>query len=654
MRKPKQPTMKKLFYLFFIVILFSSCKKQAPKKDYPIQPVSSENIKLNDNFWSKRIATNRDVTIPYCFEKCEETGRISNFEVAGGLKEGTFEGIRFNDSDVFKIMEGAAYSLQQKYDPKLDKYLDDLIAKVAAAQEDDGYLYTIRTILGDSAMNDRNGKERWKEVRNHSHELYNVGHMYEAAVAHFQATGKTNFLDVAIKNANLIASVYGPDKRHDAPGHQEIEIGLGKLYRITGEKKYLNLAQFFLDERGKSDTRDYTSENKWENGAYWQDHIPVIEQTEAVGHAVRAVYMYSGMADVAALTGNQQYIDAINIIWENVVSKKFYITGGIGAMYEGEAFGENYQLPNHAYNETCAAIANVFWNHRMFLMKGESKYIDVLERTLYNGMLSGISFEGNTFFYPNVLEFDGKDNFNQGAPERKPWFNCSCCPSNLSRFIPAIPNYIYAQTEDEIYANLFMASKTKFNINKKDFTIEQETNYPWEGNVKFSVSAEKPVDFTFKIRIPGWAQNQPVPSDLYSYVDDNKNEVRLFINNQSQLVETINGYILIQRKWKEGDVVELVLPMKVRKVIPNENVKDIAGKMAIERGPIVYCAEQVDNPKGVLKETISSETEFKPTFESNTLEGVVKLESEQGLKMVPYYSWSHRGLGEMAVWFGRE
>lgn len=643
--------MKNLIYLLLLVLLFSNCAQEESKKDYPIQPVSSQNVELTDNFWSKRIATNRNVTIPYCFEKCEETHRIANFAIAGGLMDGTFEGIRFNDSDVFKIMEGAAYSLQQKYDPKLDKYLDDLIAKIAAAQEDDGYLYTIRTIKGDSAMTRSEGNERWKEVRNHSHELYNMGHMYEAAVAHYKATGKINFLEVAIKSADLIESVYGPEKRHDAPGHQEIEIGLAKLYQTTGENKYLDLAQFFLDERGQSDIRDYESKNKWENGSYWQDHKPVVEQTEAVGHAVRAVYMYSGMADVAALTGNQQYIDAINTIWENVVGKKYYITGGIGALYEGEAFGENYQLPNHAYNETCAAIANVFWNHRMFLMKGESKYIDVLERTLYNGMLSGISFEGNTFFYPNVLEFDGKNKFNQGDFERKPWFNCSCCPSNISRFIPAVPNYLYAQSEKDIYANLFMDSKTHFIVDDNDFTIEQETEYPWAGSVKFKISTSKSIRFNLKIRVPGWANNQPVPSNLYSYLNRAKNGVHLFINNEPAPVKTENGYISVNKIWKEGDDVELVLSMEVRKVVPNENIKEITGKIAVERGPIVYCAEQVDNPNGVLSETISTNTQFLPNFDANTLNGIVKLESEDGLKMVPYYSWSHRELGEMAVWF---
>ncbi len=642
--------MKNVLFVILVISLFSCTQKEPQKKDYPIQPVSSQNIELTDNFWSRRIATNRDVTIPYCFEKCEETHRIANFEVAGGLKDGTFEGIRYNDSDVFKIMEGAAYSLQQKYDPVLDKYLDDLIAKIAAAQEDDGYLYTIRTIKGDSAMTNREGNQRWEMVRMHSHELYNMGHMYEAAVAHYNATGKTNFLDIAKKNAELILSVYGPDKRHDAPGHQEIEIGLSKLYRITGDKRYLELAKFFLDERGKSNIRDYESNNKWENGAYWQDHKPVVEQDEAVGHAVRAVYMYSGMADVAALTGNQQYIDAIDKIWENVVSKKYYITGGIGALYDGEAFGENYQLPNRAYNETCAAIANVFWNHRMFLMKGESKYIDVLERTLYNAVLPGISFEGNTFFYPNVLEFDGKDPFNQGATERKPWFDCSCCPSNLSRFIPAVPNYMYAQKGKEIYANIFAAGLTNFNVDGNEFQIEQETLYPWEGSIKFKFITENPVDFILKIRVPGWAQNQPVPGDLYAYINKSEKEVRLFVNNESKELNTVSGYISIDKTWKTGDVVELALPMNVLKVIPNSKVKEIAGKVAIERGPIVYCAEQVDNPEGVLNKNVNPETEFIPKFYPALLHGIVKLESDD-LKLVPYYAWSHRGLGEMEVWF---
>jgi len=645
--------MKSFYFLFTLIIIFSGCSqnKNTPKNDYPIQPVSSQNVELKDNFWQKRLETNREVTIPYCFQKCEETHRIANFAVAGGLMEGTHEGIRYNDSDVFKIMEGAAYSLQQKYDKKLDKYLDDLIAKIEAAQEDDGYLYTIRTIKGDSAMTEREGKERWSQVRNHSHELYNIGHMYEAAVAHYRATGKTSFLDVALKNADLIASVYGPDKRHDAPGHQEIEIGLAKLYRLTGNKKYLDLAKFFLDERGRSDIRNYNSESQWENGAYWQDHKPVVEQDEAVGHAVRAVYMYSGMVDVAALTGNKQFSNAIDTIWENVVNKKYYITGGIGAQSDGEAFGENYQLPNRAYNETCAAIANVFWNHRMFLMKGESKYIDILERTLYNAVLPGISFNGNTFFYPNVLEFDGNDAFNQGATSRKPWFNCSCCPSNLSRFIPAVPGYFYAQKNDVIYSNLFGANKTSFSVGKKNFEIDQITNYPWEGKIKYIITAQQNVDFTLKIRIPGWAKGHPVPGDLYSYLGNNQEQIRVFVNHEPAEFNAENGYFSIQRIWKKGDVVEVFLPMKVRKVVPNENVKEIAGEIAVERGPIVYCAEQADNSEGVLDKTISVETTFIPEFEKNLLNGVVKLKGSNNLTLIPYYAWSHREPGEMAVWF---
>ena len=426
---------------------------------------------------------------------------------------------------------------------------------------------------------------------------------------------------------------------------------MSKLYRTTGDERYLNLAKFFLDERGKSDIRDQNSESQWENGAYWQDHKPVVEQDEAVGHSVRAAYMYSGMADVAALTGNQEYLDAINRIWENVVSKKFYITGGIGAKYDGEAFGENYELPNRAYNETCAAIANVFWNQRMFLMSGESKYIDVMERTLYNGLLSGISFEGNTFFYPNVLEFDGKDAFNQGATERKPWFDCSCCPSNLSRFIPAIPNYIYATANDEIYANLFVASTTNFDVNDKQFSISQITKYPWEGTVQFKIKTDKPVDFDLKIRIPGWAQNHPVPSDLYSYIGPEQAEVKLLVNSESVPVTLENGYVSINRKWKADDQVELILPMETRKVIPNEKVEEIKGKVAVERGPIVFCAEQVDNPDGVLTRSIAANEKLTSEFVPDELQGVIKLTAESGLVMVPYYSWSHRGVGEMEVWF---
>lgn len=549
-------------------------------------------------------------------------------------------------------MEGAAYSLQQKYDPNLDAYLDSLIFKVAAAQEDDGYLYTIRTIRGDSVTG-REGKERWIAERQHSHELYDVGHLYEAAAAHYLATGKKSLLDVALKNAELINSVYGPGKRHDAPGHQEIEIGLAKLYRVTGEEKYLKLAKFFLDERGKSDIRNYKSTSIWENGAYWQDHKPVVEQDEAVGHAVRAGYMYSAMADVAALSGDPKYLEAIEKIWGNVVGKKYYITGGIGALDDGEAFGANYELPNQAYNETCAAIANVFWNHRMFLMTGESKYIDVLERSLYNGVLPGISFEGNTFFYPNILEFDGKDSFNIGATGRKPWFDCSCCPSNLSRFIPAVPDYFYATSGNEIFVNLFAASQVQMAIGETPVKIRQVTNYPWDGKIRFEIHVDKPADFKLNIRIPGWAQNQPVPSDLYSYSNPSSEKISLTINGEPAELTIKNGYAVVTKKWERGDMIELNLPMPVQKVVANNQVENLAGKIAIERGPLVYCAEQADNPGGVLLATVGEGENFTAEH-SNELNGVTKIKSDSGLTLIPYYAWSHRGLGEMEVWFGKK
>jgi len=446
--------MKKILILFLTVLL-TCCSAVEEKQsalqtalDYPIQPVPFTSVKVTDSFWSGRIETNRTVTIPASFKKCEGTGRIDNFAIAAGIKEGGFQSkYPYDDSDVYKIMEGAAYSLATNMDPQLNSYLDDLIAKVAGAQEDDGYLMTWRTIDPGTPPTDWAGESRWANTKS-GHELYNVGHMYEAATAHFQATGKRTFLDVAIKNADFIAESFGPSRLMWPPGHEEIEIGLVKLYRVTGNRKYLDLAKFFLDQRGNGEGHELY-------GMYNQDHIAVIEQKEAVGHAVRAAYLYAGMADIAALTGNPEYLEAIDHIWNNVVNKKFYIIGGIGAKREGEAFGENYQLPNDsAYNETCAAIANIFWNQRMFLLKGDASYIDVLERSLYNNMLAGVSLKGDTFFYPNLLDFDGKNTFNQGESCRKEWFDCSCCPSNVSRFIPSVPGYIYGTKDETVFINL--------------------------------------------------------------------------------------------------------------------------------------------------------------------------------------------------------
>ncbi len=400
---------------------------------------------IGDGFWSPRLKTNRQVTIPYDFARCEETGRIDNFAKAGRLMPGEFRGIFFDDSDVYKVIEGAAYSLAVQPDAKLDAYLDALIVKIAAAQEPDGYLYTARTLNPDNPPAG-SGKHRWENERE-SHETYNLGHLFEAAVAHHQATGKRSLLDVAIKAADLVDRTFGLDGRHEVPGHQEIEIGLVKLYRETGDERYLRLAKFFLDERGRADHHQLY-------GPELQDHVPVVQQSEAVGHAVRAAYMYSGMADVAALTGDDAYIRAIDRLWENVISRKLYLTGGIGARAQTEAFGADYELPNkQAYNETCAAIALAMWAERMFLLEGNSKYIDVLERVLYNGFLSGISLDGDKFFYPNPLACDGRTPFNQGTLGRAPWFACSCCPVNVARFVPSLPGYVYATRDKAIYVN---------------------------------------------------------------------------------------------------------------------------------------------------------------------------------------------------------
>lgn len=645
------------FLSLFMIVIIAGCLVEK-KRDYPIKPVPFTDVNITDDFWLPRVETNRTVTIPFAFKKCEETGRIDNFARAGGLMEGPFEGLRYNDSDVFKIMEGAAYSLALHPDPELEAYLDGLIVKIAAAQEEDGYLYTARTIDPENPPPGA-GNERWSNLGS-SHELYNVGHMYEAAVAHYLATGKRTFLDVAIKNADFIASVFGPGHRQGFPGHQEIEIGLVKLYRVTGDTKYLDLAKFFLDQRGRTEHRKMFAEDSsfsiYNQAWYLQAHKPVVEQDEAVGHAVRATYMYSGMADVAALTGDEAYIRAIDRIWEDVVSRKIYITGGIGSRHEGEAFGEAYELPNAtAYNETCAAIGNVLWNHRLFLLHGEAKYIDVLERTLYNGLLSGLSLSGDLFFYPNPLESDGKYAFNQGAPTRKPWFDCACCPVNLTRFLPSLPAYIYAWKDDTLFVNLFIQGRGVIQMDSTRVTVSQETRYPWEGNINIRIDPESPAVFTVKVRVPGWAQNAPIPSDLYTYADTLPENVSLSLNGQPLAIELEKGYARIHREWQSGDMITLELPMPVRKIQAHENVKEDAGKIALQRGPLVYCLEGVDNDGHVLDRIIPAAIAFETRFEPELLGGIVVLKGrmpggEDGVLAVPYYAWSHRGAGEMAVW----
>jgi len=635
-------------------------------QDYPIRPVPFTEVTIDGGLWAARIRTNREVTVGYDFRKCEETGRIDNFAVAGGLQDGGFQGIFFNDSDVFKVIEGAAYCLAGKRDAELDQYLDKVIAKIAAAQEDDGYLYTARTI-NDPKYDFPGRKERWSHLGG-GHELYNVGHLYEAGVAHWQATGKRTLLDVALKNANLVCREFGPaaGQRVDVPGHEEIEMGLVKLYRATSDEKYLQQAKFFIDMRGRSDKRRTY-------GDYCQDHKPVIEQDEAVGHAVRAGYLYAGMADVAALTGDQDYVLAIDRIWENIVSRKLYLTGGVGSSRDGEAFGDNYDLPNEtAYNETCAAIAQALLNHRMFLLHGDGKYIDVLERILYNGFLAGVSLEGDQFFYPNPLACNGHSQFNQGVLGRSPWFGCSCCPVNVVRFVPAIAGYAYAVRDTDAWVNLYVEGSGKLQVGDTAVTLRQQTQYPWDGQVRIEVQVSKPTEFALHLRIPGWVEGRPVPSDLYRYEATNEHGYSLRVNGDSDFEDGTleKGYVVVRRRWQAGDVVQLELPMSINTVVAHDAVVANRGRVALERGPLVYCLEAVDNDDSVYDIVLPANAEMKAEHRDDLLGGVTVLtgtaqravrdaEGTTSLRpttitAIPYYAWAHRDVGEMEVWIARD
>lgn len=615
----------------------------AAQSDYPFRPVPFTAVHVQDGFWTPRMETNRLTTIWYDFKKCEETGRIKNFAVAGGLEQGRFAGRPFDDSDVYKVIEGASYSLALKPDEKLDKYLDDLIVKIAAAQEPDGYIYTVRRLLPPKKMPDLSGKTRWLNLHN-SHELYGMGHLYEAAVAHYLATGKRTLLAVAIKNANLVTQVFGPGKLQLPPGHPEIEIGLAKLYRVTGDQKYLDLDRFLIDIRGRPETHALY-------GFYNQDHKPVVEQDEAVGHAVRAAYLYSGVADVAALTGDKKLITAIDRIWNNVAEKKLYLTGGIGARHAGESFGDNYELPNaSAYNETCAAIANALWNQRMFLLHGDSQYVDVLETVLYNGFASGVSLTGDRFFYPNPLE-------SRGDYARSEWFDCSCCPVNVARMMPSVPGYVYATRGDALFVNLFIGGTAKVQLGGQTLTLTQQGNYPWDGKIKLTVAPEKAATFALKLRIPGWARNEPLPGGLYRYADQQLENWSVKINGMPQRFQSMeNGYAVISKAWKSGDVVELDLPMSVRRVLARAEVKADRNRFAVMRGPVLFCAEGADNAGKVLDKIFLDTVQFAVTPRPDMLGGVVTLRMTQAsqpdaLTLIPYCTWENRGKNEMQTWF---
>lgn len=625
-------------------------------RDYPFKPVPFTAVHLNDVFWAPRIETNRTVTIPFAFHECEITGRVANFESAAlalrgelGGKTPKLPGYPFDDTDIYKVIEGASYTLSVHPDPKLEEYVDGLIAKIAAAQEPDGYIYTART-MNPQHPHPWSGAHRWENEEIQSHELYDLGHLYEAAVAHYQATGKRTLLDIAIKSANLLCDTFGPGKRTIWPGHQIVEMGLVRLYRVTGDERYLALAKFMLDVRGG------------ENGSeYNQSHEPVIEQTEAVGHAVRATYMYSGMADVAAMTGDMQYVHAIDAIWQNVVGKKLYITGGIGATGAGEAFGANYELPNlSAYNETCASVGNDFWNERLFLLHGDAKYVDVMERILYNGLLSGVSLDGKSFFYQNPLESNGRY-------ARSPWFGVACCPGNITRFMASVPGYLYALGDNALYVNLFAGSTAEIPMGGHKVKVVQNTRYPWDGDVKITVDPGRPGTFAIKVRIPGWARGEAIPSSLYRFESSSSAPVRLDVDGSPVPLRIDKGYVTLSREWKNGDTIELNLPMPVRRVVANDEVAADRGRVAIQRGPIVYTAEWPDNPGHKVRDLmLPDDRKLTAVFEPALLSGVEVVKGsavalsydaagnvvrrDQEFTAIPYYSWANRGKGEMLVW----
>ena len=641
-----------------VLILFSSCALaglwscSAPvyqQPDAPIQEVPFTQVHIEDQFWSPRIETNRTVSIPSAFKECEKNGRFDNFALAAGMIKGEHQGdFSFDDTDPYKVIEGASYSLAVKYDPKLDHYLDSVITIIAAAQEPDGYLTTCVTNKC-TRLSGWWGSSRWEKIN--SHELYNSGHLYEAAVAHYRATGKRTLLDVAIKNADLVCQVFGPNEgqKHVPSGHPIIEMALAKLYKVTGDEKYLNMAKYFVEETGRGTDGHRLN-------AYSQDHKPILQQDEIVGHAVRAGYLYSGVADVAALTHDTAYFHALTRLWENLVSKKLFITGGMGSRPQGEGFGPNYELNNHTnYCETCASIANVYWNYRMFLATGEAKYMDVLERALYNGVISGVSLSGDKFFYDNPLE-------SMGEHERQRWFGCACCPGNVTRFMASVSNYVYATQGNDIYVNLYIQGKSEMKTADNQVQLVQTTGYPWDGKVSIQVKPEKESEFAVRLRIPGWLQSTPVASDLYAYTTPAE-KYTLKVNGSTVKPAEGDGYATIVRTWKPDDVIELELPMEVRRVKANDQVEDDRGMLAMERGPIVYCLEGIDQPDSVVfNKFIPADAKIGATFDANLLKGVMVLSGtakevakdgsikDVPFKAVPYSTWNNRGTGQMEVW----
>ncbi len=640
--------MKLLQILVLVAVLASSCipaaRAEQPAAGDAVSPPHRKlsapplaDVRIADAFWAPRLQTCRRVTLPYCFEMCEKTGRIDNFAKAAGLIDGKFEGIWFNDSDVYKVIEGAAYVLGTHGDPELNRLANEVIAKIAAAQRPDGYLFCFFTI--------DNPDQRLKNIVSPArHELYCMGHLIEAAAADHQMTGKRDMLRVACKLADHLDSVFGPGKRHDVPEHQQLELALIRLYRTTGDGRYLRLAEFFIDQRGNARGHKLY-------GSYSQDHLPVRRQSEIVGHAVRAMYNCAGMADLYMQTGDGELLAACRRLWQSTTHRKMYITGGVGARSGGESFGHDYQLPNEtAYAETCAAIGLVFFAQRMLLIEADAEYADVLERVLYNGFLSGVSISGRKFFYQNRLA-------TRGDYRRRDWYSCACCPSNVVRLLPKIGRYVYARDDESIYVNLYVAGTGKVDVKGTTVTLKQQTRYPWDGRVKLTVDPAEAETFDLRLRIPGWCRDRRTPGGLYRIAPSGRPEPTVTLKVNGRPADTgklVKGYVRIGRRWKPGDMVELTMPMPIRRIHAHPDVEADAGRVALQRGPIVYCFEAVDNGGRVSNVILPPDARLTAEHRPEMLGGVTVIEgvAHDGRKIlaVPYYAWDNRAGGEMAVW----
>ena len=614
--------MKNTLRLLCLLALLVACQKN-PVQNKLITPVPFSDVTIDDGFWGPRLQSHKDVTLKVCIDQIEnQTGRIRNFENAA-KGEGRHSGIFFDDSDVYKALEGMAYSLQNHPDPELEAKCDEWIDKFAAAQQSDGYINTYYTLIGLD--------KRWDDMD--KHEMYCAGHMIEAGVAYYNVTGKRKLLDVCIRMADHMMTVFGPGKRDWVPGHEEIELALVKLYQATGQKKYLDFAQWLLEERGHGHGSKGSSGREW-NPRYYQDQVPVRDITDVSGHAVRLMYLACGMADVAAYTGDEGYIHALSRLWDDVVLRNMYITGGIGQSRHNEGFTEDYSLPNlTAYCETCASVGMVLWNWRMNQFTGDGKYIDVLERSLYNGALAGISLAGDKFFYVNPLE-------SLGTHHRKDWYGCACCPSQICRFLPSIGNYIYGVSKDAVWVNLYIGNTARMKVGRKSLTLTQKTEYPWKGAVSLSVGTRTPVRTQIRLRIPDWC-----------------NSWRLVVNGEAAGLVLDKGYAVLDRKWKDGDEITVDFAMPARLVAADPQVKEDEGCRALQRGPLVYCMEEVDNPENFDALAVREDAQFQATFEPELLRGVCTLSTQSGdrtLKWIPYYAWDNRTAGKMKVWIPLE